>query len=214
MKKLLKRLFILALLLGIFVISFVLYANWKINSTTKNLITSDINKVPIENVGLVLGTSRDLRNGHMNPYFRYRIEAAVELYKAGKIKNILVSGDNSSKTYNEPEDMRNELLKAGIPEEDIYMDFAGLRTLDSVIRARDIFGQHEFTVISQQFHNERAVFIAREHGIKAFGYNAKDVNSKLGFKTQLREKFARAKVFWDFLFGVEPKFKGETIKIE
>ena len=106
------------------------------------------------------------------------------------------------------------MLKRGIPEIDIYMDFAGLRTLDSVIRAREIFGQHEYIIISQEFHNERAVFIARENGINAFGFNAQDVNKAIGIKTMIREKFARAKVFWDFLFSVQPKYGGEKIFVE
>ncbi|MCW2465624.1 SanA protein [Elizabethkingia anophelis] len=214
MNKLIKRVFLLLIIIGLLGATFIIYANWKIESETENYITSDPNKLPIEHVGLVLGTSKLLANGSMNPYFKYRIDAAEELYKAGKIKNIIVSGDNSRKTYNEPEDMKNELLKRGVPEIDIYMDFAGLRTLDSVIRAREIFGQHEYIIISQEFHNERAVFIARENGINAFGFNAQDVNKAIGIKTMIREKFARAKVFWDFLFSVQPKYGGEKIFVE
>ncbi|MDV2447951.1 hypothetical protein CMU93_10620 [Elizabethkingia anophelis] len=214
MNKLIKRVFLLLIIIGLLGATFIIYANWKIESETENYITSDPNKLPIEHVGLVLGTSKLLASGSMNPYFKYRIDAAEELYKAGKIKNIIVSGDNSRKTYNEPEDMKNELLKRGIPEIDIYMDFAGLRTLDSVIRAREIFGQHEYIIISQEFHNERAVFIARENGINAFGFNAQDVNKAIGIKTMIREKFARAKVFWDFLFSVQPKYGGEKIFVE
>ncbi|MDO5616815.1 MAG: ElyC/SanA/YdcF family protein, partial [Cruoricaptor ignavus] len=122
-------------------------------------------------------------------------------------------GDNSQKHYNEPEDMMNELIARGVPRDKIYQDFAGFRTLDSVVRAKEIFGQKALIIVSQKFHNERAVFLARKNGIKAYGYNAKDVNKSAGFKTNVREKFARAKVFFDFLFGVKPKFGGQEIVI-
>jgi SanA protein len=109
-------------------------------------------------VGLVLGTSQYLKNGYLNWYFKYRIEATVELYKKGKIDFILVSGDNSHKNYDEPTAFKNELIKRGIPADQIYLDYAGFRTLDSVVRAKEIFGQTSITIISQKFHNERAIY--------------------------------------------------------
>ncbi len=193
---------------------FVFWSNFTIENTAKDYISSEISNLPEEKVGLLLGTGKTLANGNPNAYFFNRIEAAAELYKSGKIQDIIVSGDNSQKDYNEPEDMKNELVKAGIPADRIYEDFAGFRTLDSVVRAKEIFGQKSFIIISQKFHNERAVYLARKYGIEAFGYNAKDVNRYAGFKTNAREKLARAKVFWDFIFGVEPKFGGEKIIIE
>lgn len=211
--KIFKKLLVIALLfLGIIGL-FTLWCNFKIDSETEDSVTSNLSKLPSEKVGLLLGTSNNLSNGRPNAYFYNRIKAATELYNSGKIKNIIVSGDNSRKNYNEPEDMKLELIKAGIPENKIFEDFAGFRTLDSVIRAKEIFGQNSFIIISQRFHNERAVFLAKQNGIDAFGYNAKDVNKNAGFKTNLREKFARVKVFWDFMFGVEPKFGGKKILI-
>jgi SanA protein len=109
--------------------------------------------------------------------------------------------------------MRQELLARGIPADKIYADFAGFRTLDSVLRARDIFGLSTFILISQKFHNERAVYIARSNGIEAVGYNAADVNPASPLKTTLREIFARDKVFFDRWLGVGPKFGGETVEI-
>jgi SanA protein len=212
--KLFKKIIWMGLIfLGLSVL-FIFWANAKIENDTEDFITSDISKLPGEKVGLLLGTSKILADGRKNLYFYYRIEAASQLYKSGKIKNIIVSGDNSRKHYNEPEDMKNELIKSGVPADHIYEDFAGFRTLDSVVRAKEIFGQNSYIIISQQFHNERAVFLARRIGIEAYGYNAKDVNKYAGFKTNLREKVARAKVFWDFLFGVEPKFGGDKIEIK
>jgi SanA protein len=164
-------------------------------------------------VGLLLGTSKYLSNGKINGYWKYRIDATVELYKKSKIKYVIISGDNSKSTYDEPTDMKNELVKRGIPESVIFLDYAGFRTFDSVIRAQKVFSQTEFTVISQQFHNERAIVIARHYGIKAIGYNAKDVTAYNGFKTKVREKFARVKLFLDFIIGNEPKFLGKKIEI-
>ena len=198
--------------LGISVL-FVWWANHKIETETKNFVSYDIQKLPNEKVGLLLGTSKILKSGWKNLYFFNRIDAAEQLYKSGKIKYILISGDNSTKDYSEPEDMQAELLKRGIPADKIVLDFAGFRTLDSVVRAKEIFGQNSFIIISQKFHNERAVFLAQHYGIKAYGFNAKDVNKYFGFKTKVREYFARAKVFVDFLLGVEPKFGGEKFEI-
>ncbi len=198
--------------LGISVL-FVWWANHKIETETKNFVSYDIQKLPNEKVGLLLGTSKILKSGWKNLYFFNRIDAAEQLYKSGKIKYILISGDNSTKDYSEPEDMQAELLKRGIPADKIVLDFAGFRTLDSVVRAKEIFGQNSFIIISQKFHNERAIFLARKYGIEAYGFNAKDVNKYFGFKTKVREYFARAKVFVDFLLGVEPKFGGEKVEI-
>jgi SanA protein len=117
------------------------------------------------------------------------------------------------KHYNETEDMKLALIEKGVPENHIFEDFAGFRTLDSVVRAKEIFGQEQFIIISQEFHNERAVYLAQKNGLKAFGYNAQDVNSKFGLTTNIREKLARVKVFIDLLFGVKPKFGGEKIVI-
>lgn len=212
--KLFKKILLTGLIFFGISVLFVFWANFKIENETEDNVTSELSKLPNEKVGLLLGTSKILANGNPNPYFFNRIQAATELYNSGKIKDIIVSGDNSRKHYNEPEDMKNELIKAGIPADKIYEDFAGFRTLDSVVRAKEIFGQHSYIIISQQFHNERAVFLAQNNGSEAFGYNAKDVNKYAGFKTNVREKLARAKVFWDFLFGVEPKFGGEKIEIK
>ena len=150
----------------------------------------------------------------MNLYFKYRIDATVSLFKSGKINFVLISGDNSSADYNEPEDMKQELMKRGIPAEKIVLDFAGFRTFDSVYRANEIFGQASFTIISQEFHNQRALYIANSLDLNAVAFNAKDVTDYNGFKTKIREKFARVKVLLDILFNKKPKFLGEKINIE
>jgi SanA protein len=202
------------LMVTIIVLFVTIWTNNEIVKASENYITDDIEKVEANNVGLLLGTSKKVKSGRDNQYFFNRIDATVDLYKKGKIKNVIISGDHGRKDYNEPEDMKSELIKGGIPDSVIYLDYAGFRTLDAVIRAKEIFGQHSFLVISQKFHNERAVFIARKLGINAFGYNAKEVGKLYGFRTKLREFFARDKVFFDLFFGVKAKFLGEKIMIK
>jgi SanA protein len=172
-----------------------------------------VQEVPYNRVGVVLGTSEKGRSGRPNPFFDHRINAAVELYMNGKVDRLLLSGDNGTIQYNEPWAMRRVLIASGVDSTHITLDHAGFRTLDSVLRAREVFGQQRFTVISQRFHNERAVFIARHLGIDAIGYNARDVDAYNGFRTKMREKLARVKVFLDLLLGVEPRFLGEQVPI-
>jgi SanA protein len=155
-----------------------------------------------------------LKSGGPNLYFVYRINAAVTLYESGKITNIIISGDNSRKEYNEPQNMKDELIKRAVPADKIYLDYAGFRTYDSVYRMKEIFGQSSFTIISQEFHNQRALYIANALQIEAVGFNAKDVDSYNGFKTKVREKLARVKLMLDLIFGKKPKFLGEKITIE
>ena len=214
MKQIFKYLFILSFFGIIIMTILTVWANVSVIRASRLYVTDDINKLNSVKVGLVLGTSRNVKGGSRNTFFFNRIDAAAELFESGKIKYIIVSGDNGEKDYNEPQDMREELVKKGIPDSVIFLDYAGFRTLDSVIRAREIFGQKTFIIISQKFHNERAVYLARKNGIEAYGYNAKEVEPMQGVQTKVREFFARDKVFGDLLFGVDPKFVGEKVKIE
>lgn len=191
----------------------VLSANFWIEHSTKGKTFNKVALLPYNKVGLVLGTTPYLVGGRSNPYFKYRVQAVVDLYKSGKIDYILVSGDNSTHRYNEPKSFKKELIKRGIPAEHIILDYAGFRTLDSIVRAKKVFGLDSVTIISQKFHNQRAVYLANTKGLKAVGYNAKDVPFNIGIKVQLREYLARTKVFLDLLFGVQPKFLGEKIHI-
>lgn len=197
---------------GIFLVIFL--SNYTIVNAAKNKTFFDTAKIEKNKVGLVLGTSKHLKNGAINPYFAYRINATVALFNQNKIDFILVSGDNATQYYNEPMDFKKALVKKGVPEQVIYLDYAGFRTLDSVVRAKDVFGQESITIISQKFHNERAIYLAEKNGIHAVGFNAKDVEGKNGLKVKVREYFARTKVFLDILFQVEPKFYGKKIRIE
>ncbi len=206
--------FLMSLKIPFLMAVIILFSYYSVSSVSEEYIYDNPYDVKPQKVGLVLGTNPMIGNGYKNYYFYYRIDAAVDLYNAGKIKYIIVSGDNSRKDYNEPEAMKQELVRRGIPEDVIFLDYAGFRTLDSVIRAKEIFGQTSFIVISQKFHNERAVFLARVNGIDAYAYNAKDVGKSFGFKTHLREYGARVKVYIDLVFGVDPKFLGEKIEVK
>lgn len=213
MKKIIKNIFKFFLLLIVAGIIFIAWANYSIKKGSNIYVSYNIDDVPETKTALLLGTSKNLNSGVPNAYFYNRIRAATDLYKSGKIQYIIVSGDNSTKDYNEPEDMLLTLMQEGIPQDKIFLDHAGFRTLDSVVRAKEIFGQTKLVIISQKFHNERAVFLAKQNGIEAFGYNAKDVNKYAGFKTNMREYLAKAKAYWDLIFGIEPKFGGEKILI-
>ena len=193
----------------------LLFANWKIPHDTKPYLYDKADSIPPQKAALVLGASKYIRGGSPNPYFDNRIEAAYELYAAGKVTAFVVSGDNSREGYSEPEDMRDALVSFGVPDSVIYLDYAGFRTLDSVIRMNAIFGQDSFIVVSQKFHNERAVFLAQYYGFTAYGYNAKDVAlGRVSYKTIVREKFARVKVFVDILLNKQPKFLGDPVEIK
>lgn len=211
MKKIICIILVLLILVLMALLGSYYYVEWCGRGKT---YASDKN-VPENRVGLVLGTSPvSSLTKRSNPYYYFRIDAAVRLYKAGKIKRILVSGDNRYKSYNEPDMMKADLVKAGIPAMHIYCDYAGFRTLDSVVRAKKVFGLSAFTVISQEFHNNRALALARWQGIDAVGYNAKDVNRKRGLYVQAREVLARSKMVLDMLINKQPHFLGEMIEIK
>jgi|VirMetMinimDraft_7_1064189.scaffolds.fasta_scaffold28837_3 SanA protein len=191
----------------------VLLANLFILSSVSSKVYSDIENVDYSDVALVLGTSSSVNGRTENPFFTHRISAAAELFFQGKVKHILVSGDNSSMHYNEPRDMRHALIKLGVPDSCITMDFAGLRTLDSVVRSHKIFQQKRITIVSQGFHNYRALFIAQYYGIDAVAYNAA-YPTEATMKTVLREYLARPKALLDlYLFDTQPKFLGDKITI-
>lgn len=213
MKKVIKTIFKSFLLLLVAGIIFIAWANYSIKKDSAAFVSYAIADIPQTKTALLLGTGKNLSNGMPNAYFYNRIQATADLYKSGKTQYIIVSGDNGTKDYNEPEDMQMELIKNEVPQDRIILDHAGFRTLDSVVRAKEIFGQTNLIIVSQKFHNERAVFLAQQNGIKAFGYNAADVNKYAGFKTNAREYCAKAKAYWDLILGVQPKFGGEKILI-
>jgi len=211
--KYIKKIFKTLFFIGILFLIGIYGSNKLVEKAVADKIYNSTTKIPHNKVGLFLGTAKYVSNGQINLYYKYRIDAAVALFKASKIKFILVSGDNSTKEYDEPSTIKKDLISKGIPANKIYLDYAGFRTLDSVVRCKEIFGQNSITIISQQFHNERAIYIANCKDIHAIGFNAKDVSVHYGFKTQLREKLARVKMVIDLVIGKEPKFLGDKIEI-
>lgn len=190
------------------------FSNSLVESSSKSYVVENVRIAPHAKVGLLLGTSKYNRAGNPNLFFRYRIERAVELFKKGKIDYILVSGDNRTVQYNEPRDMRKALLMRGVSDTAIYMDYAGLRTFDSVLRCKKVFGQESFIIISQRFHLERALFIARNQGIQAVGVAAKDVNESSRWTSGVREVLARTKAVLDiFVLQTKPRYLGEPVRV-
>ena len=181
---------------------------------SKKYIYDSIEEIPYNEVALVLGTSKYLYNGKVNMYFKFRMDAAYELYKNGKIKFILVSGDNRHRFYNEPRQMRLDLIRLGVDKKHIFLDFAGFRTRDSIIRANKVFNLTNFTIVSQPFHNERAIFIARQKNINAVAYNAHNVRKLYRLRQFPRELAARILMIFDIIFNKPPKFYGDNITIE
>ena len=211
LRSILKKSMIFLVLLGLFIIG---CDQW-VRLSSRSRIFSSISELPGNDVGLVLGTSKSTVRGTTNLFFKYRMAAAAKLYKTGKIRHFILSGDNHIKAYDEPSDMKKALMVRGVPASAITLDYAGFRTLDSIVRAKEVFGQNKITVVSQTFHNQRAVFIARAKGIEAVGFNAKDVSVRFSPKTYVREYLARVKAVLDlYILGTRPKFLGKKIDIK
>jgi SanA protein len=161
-------------------------------------------------VALVLGTSRQLVGGGDNAFYFARIKAAAALFTSGKVRGLIVSGDNRTHGYNEPAMMKADLIAAGVPAQYITQDFAGFRTLDSVIRAKAVFGQDRLIVVSQEFHAKRAVFIAQHAGIEAQGFAAEQPAWHWQLRVRAREVLARAAVCLDlWVLNRRPHFLGK-----
>ena len=176
---------------------------------------NDIKKVPAKKAALVLGTSKYMIGGGKNYFYTYRIRAVAELFRAGKVKAIVVSGDNSTKYYNETSKMKKDLVKAGVPSRYITLDPLGVRTLDSVVRAEAIFDLKDYIIVSQKFHLERALFIAKAKGQKVIGFIAKDIPGTMtAYRMKAREYLAGAKAFLDvYILHTTPKFDGKKEKV-
>jgi SanA protein len=201
-----KRIFLTAIVLFILIL---LTANIWVVKSTENKVFSDAAKLPDHRVALVLGTSHRLVGGGPNPYFHKRIQTAAILYKLGKIDHFILSGDNRTMYYNEPWEMRKALISQGVPASAITLDYAGLRTLDSVVRSKKIFGQDKITIITQPFHSYRALFISNYYLIDAVAMVTEDPDVDDSIKVRIREYFARTKAILDlYIFKTDPRFLG------
>ena len=204
MKKIYKTILGLICIFVLICIALLLICNKIVVNNAEGKVFSDIDSIKYNKVGLLLGTTPQARIGRItNYFFVYRIDAAEKLYKAGKIEKILISGDeNSLDGINEPVCMRDSLVARGVPADAIILDGKGYRTICSVVNANKIFGLKSFTIISQEFHNERALYQAEHLGLDVENiqaYNAEMPKSRRAYLTSIREYFARVKMFWDLL---------------
>ena len=178
-------------------------------------IYTDLHKLPHKRAALLLGTTKYVAKGRKNYFYLYRIRAAVALWKTHKVDAIVVSGDNGTRYYDETTAMYRDLIRAGVPARYITRDYAGFRTLDSVVRAKAIFSLKDYIIVSQRFHLERALFIAHTKGQKTIGFVAKDIpGTSAAKRMKVRELLARTKAFLDvYVLGTEPKFYGKKERV-
>ena len=212
-----KKLFFLVLLAGLFLgaaaFAFAVWADGHVAARAAGRVYDNIDEIPKRDVALVLGTSK-YANGRLNSFYTSRIRAAAALYNAGKVDGILVSGDNGREDYNEPAQMKEDLVALGVPAEYITADYAGFRTLDSIYRAEEVFGLQTYTVVSQPFHLERALYLAGQRGQDVIGYAAYGPAGYWGRRVRAREVLARALAVLDVeVLRREPRFLGEPVYV-
>lgn len=206
-----RLLFSLIIIVVLMVVAALALDRW-ISIKTAPLIYSSLNALPHRQVGVVLGTAKYYRTGGVNQYYMYRIQGALNAYNSGKVNYLLLSGDNAQHSYNEPMTMRRDLIAAGVPASDIVLDYAGFRTLDSIVRTRKVFDTNDFIIITQRFHCERALFIALHMGIQAQCYAIPSPKNMLNIR--LREVGARLGALTDLYFMKrEPRFLGPLVPI-
>lgn len=202
----------LAVLLVILPAGLLLAIDLAVSLATRSRIYEDLADVPPAPVGLVLGTSSHQPSGP-NLFYEGRIMTAAKLFHAGRVRALLVSGDNATPHYNEPWTMRQDLIERGVPAEYITLDYAGFRTLDSVVRAQAVFQQDELIIVSQRFHAARALFLAGFVGIDARALTAPDPPAGWYLRVRIREVFARAMAMLDLLTGRGPRFLGDLEEV-
>lgn len=208
LKKIISGIFALILLMGLIIFGLDRFISFR----TSPFIYEKLTDLPSRQVGVILGTSKYYRNGGINQYYQNRIRGAINAYNSGKIRYLLVSGDNARHSYNEPRTMRKDLIAAGIDPADIVLDYAGFHTLDSIVRTRKVFDTDNFIIISQRFHCERALFIAFSQGISAKCYAV--ASPKDMFSIRLREFAARMAALANiYILNKQPHFLGPTITI-
>ncbi|WP_312055453.1 outer membrane permeability protein SanA [Pantoea brenneri] len=208
----LKRVFIGLLFIILLMVATALGLDRWISWKTAPFIYENVSSLPHRQVGVVLGTAKYYRTGVINQYYLYRMQGALNAYNSGKVNYLLLSGDNALQSYNEPMTMRRDLIKAGVDPADIVLDYAGFRTLDSIVRTRKVFDTNDFIIITQRFHCERALFIALQLGIQAQCYAVPSPKNMLSVR--FREVGARLGALADlFLLKREPRFLGPLVPI-
>ena len=196
------------------VLVLVLLANGWVLAATRSQIRTSLDAVEPKPVAVVLGTSKRVAAGRPNLYFNGRMQAAAQLFHAGKVRRLILSGDNRRPDYNEPRDMRDALVAKGLPEAALILDFAGLRTLDTVVRAKEVFGLSRCIIVTDDFHLPRALFLANHFGLEATGFQSPPLGWQASIKTHIREYLARVVLLFDlYVLGTPPKHLGEPVRI-
>ncbi len=213
MKRLFRFVLRLIFLAGVLLVLVVLGAEAAVDFKSRGRSYDEVDEVPKRRAALVLGTSKFVPGGNENLYYRYRIEAAARLFEAGRVEYLIVSGNGSEPNYDEPMTMREDLIDLGVPKDRIYRDDAGLRTLDSVVRADEVFGAPDLVVVSQPEHTKRALFIGRMRGQDVVGYPAEPVSFSTDPKTAIRERLARVLAVMDVMFDRQPERLGGTVTL-
>lgn len=207
-KRLIYGLIIIITLMVLTALGLDRWMSWK----TAPYIYENLKSLPHRQVGVVLGTAKYYRGGGINQYYLYRMQGALNAYNSGKVNYLLLSGDNALHSYNEPMTMRKDLIAAGVDPADIVLDYAGFRTLDSIVRTRKVFDTNDFIIITQRFHCERALFIALHMGIQAQCYAVPSPKNMLNIR--VREVGARLGALADlYVMKREPHFLGPLIPI-
>ena len=186
---------------------------WWLDSEAEPYATDRVDAAQNADVALVLGASPLLDDGRPNRFFEYRLDAAADLFRAGKVKYLLASGDSINPSYDETTAMKRGLVKRGVPAEAIYRDTAGVRTLDSVLRARDLYGQSRMVIVSQDFHVRRAVWLARRHGIEAYGLDAQSISPLDHLDTWVRQFPSALKAVLDIWTGSVAQYRGKPVRV-
>ena len=200
-----QTIFTLLLLFAASLLLILIVADVWISFKARRLSYQEVQAMPVCNYALLLGTAKYLgEQKALNRYYRYRLEAALELWHAGKVKQFVVSGSGLHENISETVCMQADLVAGGVPTSAVWQDPAGLRTLDSVIRFRQQFGQASVCIVSQPFHNQRALVQAGFHELNAIAYNAQIVGLKAGHKIHLRERFARLRLWYDLARHTPP----------
>ena len=191
----------------------IIACNCWLLAANRTRIFSTGTDVPVRAVAIVLGTSPRVGRWK-NSFFEGRMDTAAQLWRAGKVRHLLVSGDNSRNDYDEPTAMRDALLTRGVPARAITLDYAGFRTLDSLVRAREVFGLRDLIIVTDDWHQPRAIFLAAAAGLDALGVSSAELPWSMSGKTRVREWLSRVKAVADVcVLRTKPKFLGQPVAL-
>jgi SanA protein len=207
--KQLSGLFQKLIILCLMIMFSVIAINVWIFQSAKSYVFTNPDDLPVNDIGLVLAARVRIRGGRISPYFVGRNEAAAKLYHAGKVKKLLLSGESRANGYNEPAEMKASLLKLGVPESAMTLDSSCKRTLDSIVRAREVFGLNRLTIITDDFHTSRALFLSRYYGIDAVAFSSARIPLETSMGNRAREWLARVKAVLDvYILHTRPEASG------